>query len=108
MAYVEKKRLGDLLVSAGKITPQQLQEALTKQRVLGKKIGEILVESQIITEENIIDAIETQTGIKKVDLNTIDFDKKAIHALSQNLCEKYMIVPFAIDTQKICVAMEDP
>ena len=40
MALGEKRRLGDILVDAGKITIYQLQEALKSQRVLGKKLGE--------------------------------------------------------------------
>ena len=61
MALGEKRRLGDILIDAGKITIYQLQEALKSQRVLGKKLGEVLVESRIISEEDILESIETQT-----------------------------------------------
>lgn len=104
----EKKRLGNILVSTGKITSYQLQEALRAQKVLGKKLGEILVESKIITEDEIIESIEQQTGIKKVDLNTIDFDKKAIVLISKNLCKRYNLIPFGFEDNKIKVALEDP
>lgn len=108
MALVEKRRLGDILVRAGKINHFQLQEALKSQKQLGKKLGEILVEQQILTEQDIIEAIEEQTGIKQIDLNEINFDKKAIKAVSQNLCEKYGFVPFELEVNKIKVAMADP
>ena len=108
MALVEKRRLGDILVRAGKINHFQLQEALKSQKQLGKKLGEILVEQHILTEQDIIQAIEEQTGIKQVDLNEINFDKKAIKAVSQNLCEKYGFVPFELEVNKIKVAMADP
>jgi type IV pilus assembly protein PilB len=104
----EKRRLGNILVNAGKITGYQLQEALKSQRTLGKKLGEILVDSKIITEDEIIDSIEQQTGIKKVDLNTIDFDRKAITLIPQNLCDKYILIPFGFDNNKIKVALADP
>lgn len=108
MALVEKRRLGDILVRAGKINHFQLQEALKNQKVLGKKLGEILVDQKIITELDIIEAVEEQTGIKQVNLNNIDFDKHAIKAISQNLCEKYGLVPFEMDVTTIKVAMADP
>lgn len=108
MALVEKRRLGDILVRAGKINHFQLQEALKSQKQLGKKLGEILVEQHILTEQDIIQAIEEQTGIQQVDLNEINFDKKAIKAVSQNLCEKYGFVPFELEVNKIKVAMADP
>lgn len=104
----EKRRLGNILVNAGKITGYQLQEALKSQKALGKKLGEILVENKIITEEDIIEAIEQQTGIKKVDLNTINFDRKAIALIPENLCDKYILIPFGFDNNKIKVALNDP
>lgn len=105
---VEKRRLGNILVSAGKITDDQLQEALRAQKVLGKKLGEILVENNSVTEDQIIEAIEEQTGIKKIDLNNIDFDRKAISLVSQNLCNKYILIPFGFSDNKIKVALVDP
>jgi len=104
----EKRRLGNILVNAGKITGYQLQEALKSQKALGKKLGEILVDSKIITEDEIIECIEQQTGIKKVDLNTINFDRKAITLIPQNLCDKYILIPFGFENNKIKVALADP
>ena len=108
MALMEKKRLGDLLVEAGKITHFQLQEALKLQRLLGKKLGEVLVEQNILTESDIIDAIQEQTGIQSIDLNEITFDKRALKTVSPHLCERYGLIPIELDVNKIKVAMSDP
>lgn len=108
MALMQKKRLGDILVMAEKITPSQLQSALKTQKILGKKLGEVLIESGIVSEEDIIDAIVAQTGIKKIDLNNIQFDKKAIKIVPQNLCNKYNLIAFGFEEDKILVAMSDP
>ena len=105
---IEKRRLGNILVNAGKITSFQLQEALKIQKSLGKKLGEILVDSNIITEDDIIEAIEQQTGIKKVDLNLIQFNRKAISLIPENLCKKYTLIPFGFENNKIKVALADP
>ena len=104
----EKRRLGNILVNAGKITGYQLQDALKSQKALGKKLGEILLDSKIITEDDIIEAIEQQTGIKKVDLNTINFDKKAVSIIPKNLCDKYTLIPFGFENNKIKVTLSDP
>ena len=42
MAIIQKRKLGEILVAAGKITPEQLQDVLSRQKQLGKKIGHIL------------------------------------------------------------------
>lgn len=108
MAISKKKRLGDILVMAGKITPYELQNALKTQKFLGKKLGEVLIESGLVSEEDIIDAIETQTGIKKIDLNNVVFDKKAIKIIPQNLCDKYDLIAFGFEDERIKVALADP
>ncbi|UZT07219.1 ATPase, T2SS/T4P/T4SS family [Clostridium sp. LQ25] len=105
---IEKRRLGNILVNAGKITSFQLQEALKAQKSLGKKLGEILVDSKIITEDEIIEAIEQQTGIKKIDLNTIEFNRKAISLIPENLCKKYTLIPFGFENNRIKVTLADP
>jgi type IV pilus assembly protein PilB len=103
-----KKRLGDILIEAGKINNYQLNQALKSQKLLGKKLGEVLTELNILTEEEILDAIEMQTGIKKINLNEIVFDRRVIKLVSQNLCEKYELVPFGIEGNKLKVALSDP
>ncbi|MCD2501922.1 Flp pilus assembly complex ATPase component TadA [Clostridium sp. NSJ-145] len=108
MALGEKRRLGDILIDAGKITIYQLQEALKSQRVLGKKLGEVLVESRIISEEDILEAIETQTGIEKIDLNSIEFDNKTLNLVTENLCRRHVLIPFGFKNNKIQIAMSDP
>ena len=108
METLNKKRLGDILVSSGKITYEQLNEALISQKILGKKLGEILLDSNIITEKDMMEAIKEQTGRKEVDLNTVNFDKRVIKMIPQNLCNKYTLIPFGFHEGKLQVAMHDP
>lgn len=108
MAIIQKRRLGEILVAAGKITPEQLQDVLSRQKQLGKKIGQILVDEEIVTDSDIIEAIETQTGIKRVDLTETGCDKKAIKMVSQKICDKYDLAPFGFEGSKIKVALADP
>ena len=106
--FNRKKRLGDILISAKKITPHQLNEALAKQKILGKKIGEVLVDIGMVTEVDIIEAIVTQTGIQYVDLTETTPNKAALQLISQNLCEKHTLVPIDVTTTSVKVVMADP
>ena len=93
METLNKKRLGDILVSSGKITYEQLNEALISQKILGKKLGEILLNSNIITEKDMMEAIKEQTGIKEVDLNYSNEEViKAAEELSKEALESKVIV----------------
>ncbi|MBP2020710.1 type IV pilus assembly protein PilB [Clostridium punense] len=102
------KRLGDLLVQAGKITNFQLQEALKKQKFLGKKIGEVLIAEGYVTIEDILEVLEKQTGITRINLELNTIDKRAIKAVPENICLKNDLIPFGFDGNKIKVAMWDP
>lgn len=105
---LEKKKLGHILISEGLITEQQLSEALKTQKVLGKKIGEVLVEQKILNEEQIIKAIEIQSGILKIDLNEVEFDRNAIVLVPRKLCEKYTLIPFGFENNRLKAALADP
>ncbi|MGH4052616.1 MAG: GspE/PulE family protein [Clostridium sp.] len=103
-----KRRLGDLLVQSRKITIRQLQNSLNRQKTLGKKLGELLVDDGIVTPEDIISAIEEQTGITRVKLESVNIDKMAIKAVPQNVCEKHDLIPFGFNENRIKIAMWDP
>lgn len=108
MAVIQKKRLGEILVMAGKINVQQLEEVLESQKQKGKKLGELLIEEGLVSEYDIIHAIEEQTGIREVDLSNVQCDKKVLNMVSEKLCNKYKLVPFGFDEGKIQVALVDP
>ena len=108
MAIIAKRKLGEILVAAGKITEEQLNYVLSKQGTIGKKLGQILVDEKMVSEDDMINAIVAQTGIQKVDLSEVELDKKAIKMVSQNLCQKHDLAPFGFNQSKIKVALADP
>lgn len=108
MAIIQKKRLGQILVDSGKITFSQLQDILSLQKTQGKKLGEILIEQNLVTELDIVHAVEEQTGVKAIDLNNVQSDKKVFKIVPQRLCTKYTLAPFGFLDGKIKVALEDP
>lgn len=104
----EIKRLGDLLVEAGKITEKELEEALKKQKVTEKRLGEILIDGRYITEEDIMDVLEIQLGIQRVYLDFVNINYKLTKLVPENLARKYILVPVSITGDKIEIAMADP
>lgn len=108
MNALNKKRLGDLLVEAGKITKEQLKTELERQRLTGVKLGELLVKDKILSEEDIIDVLEFQLGISRVYLDMIKLDKNAVRAIPESLAQKYCLIAIGFEGNKIKVAMADP
>lgn len=62
------KRLGDMLLELGLITQEQLKQALEFQSREKGRLGSILIEHNFITERQLIDAIRMQLGIEYIDL----------------------------------------
>ena len=67
----QRKRLGDILVDAGLITADQLQDALSKQKTLGKRLGKVLVESGLATEDSIANTLARQMNIPFLNNNLL-------------------------------------
>jgi type IV pilus assembly protein PilB len=107
----KKKRLGDLLVDTGTITPEQLEIALAKQKKTGLKLGETLVDEGVISEDQIASALSNQLNIEIVDLQNINIDKSVATLVPVNILKKYTMIPFAFNENNknvLRVAMENP
>lgn len=107
----KKIRIGDVLVAAGAITEDQLQEGLAKQKETGRKLGNALVDLGFISNEMLITVLTTQLGIDYIELKGAKIEDNVIHMVPENLVTKYQAVPIEIDPDNpniLKVAMADP
>lgn len=103
------KRLGELLVEAGLITPAQLQSAITHQKIARGRIGSNLVALGYITEEVLMDFLSHQTGVPQMDVRTLDVPPALLKLIPQRLAEQFTILPVSIKEPKsLVLAMSDP
>ena len=101
-------RLGDLLLSVGLITPQQLDHALQEQKKTKNRLGSELIAEHIITEQQLIDALQMQLGIEFVDLSGRQIDPQLAQLLPKNIARKYGVVPVKLEGHTLYIAMSDP
>ena len=101
-------RLGDLLISAGLITQEQLEEGLKLQKGTGKRLGTVLQEAGIITESNLIEALQMQLGIEFIDLSKVNIPTELVQAVPKNIAKQYQVVPVRIVRDELYIAMSDP
>ena len=104
---VTRKRLGDLLVEAGIITEDQLQTTL-KEKSNGQKIGDALLQRGLITEQQLIEVLEFQLGIPHVSLFRYPFDEKLVHVVTKEFAKRNILIPLKKENEKLFVAMADP
>jgi len=104
----ERKRLGDILMLTGKLSPAQLDVALEIQSRTKKRLGEVLVEEGIISESEMIDTLSQQLSIKRVDIDSIFIDPEVARSIPKEVAKKHSLIPIYIKDDKITVAMTDP
>lgn len=104
-------RLGDLLINQGIITEEQLQKGLEIQKENGCKLGEALVEGNIVAEETIVKILGEQLRLAYVDLSNAKIEEEILELVPSALLKKHMMIPFeyAEDNPNVIrVAMVDP
>ncbi|HEX9082409.1 MAG TPA: hypothetical protein VF768_09020, partial [Holophagaceae bacterium] len=103
------KRLGELLVEAGLITPAQLQSAITHQKIARGRLGSNLVALGYISEEVLMDFLSHQTGVPRMDVRSLDVPPEILKLIPHRLAEQFTILPVSIKEPKsLVLAMSDP
>lgn len=97
MALRAKKRIGDMLVNEHVITEEQLEKALSVSKERRKKIGETLIEMGMTTEEDIARALSTQMGIEFVSLGGLDIPEEVLRLVNESVLRKHIMIPYAFD-----------
>ncbi len=108
----DRLKLGEILIRAGAITPQQLKEALEDQKRYGGRLGTILLERRFIDEKTFFRALSGQLKIPAIDFSKSVVPEVVIKLVPQELIEKYIVFPVAtrrtMSGNIIVLAMADP
>lgn len=107
-AHKKRIMLGDLFVNLGIITPNQLSEALLKQKVSGKRLGETLIETGIISDEDLARALSLQLDIPLVKPDLAIIDKNLLTKVHENYLRSSLSIPIVKHEEVITVVMADP
>ncbi|MEM1166882.1 MAG: ATPase, T2SS/T4P/T4SS family [Planctomycetota bacterium] len=109
---LKKRKIGRVLTKLGKVTREQVHEALALQREEGRKrkLGEVMVGMGLITERDVQEALAGQAGMRYVDLEDMEIPEDAVAALPAETATAYKIVPLSYEPsgKKIVVALDSP
>ena len=102
-------RVGDILIGEGLVTRQQVDEALASQQSgKKKKIGQLLVECGLVSEDQLLSALSTKFCMRFVSLENITPHQKALDALPGYLIRKLHIFPIEYTDDRLVVATSNP
>ncbi|MGF6948242.1 type IV pilus assembly protein PilB [Neobacillus sp. B4I6] len=102
-----RKKLGDLLIEEGLITPEQLQTTLDEKDA-AQKLGDALLQRGYLTEQQLVEVLEYQLGIPHVGLFHYPFDTNLFSLITKETAKRNLIIPLKRDGNKLFVAMANP
>lgn len=103
-----RKRLGDILVKAGVITEEELLKALQEQKTTKLRLGDQLAAMGLLNEQQLIEVLEFQLGIPHVNLYKQKINQSVLNIFSEELVKRYQVLPLTKTGNKLTVAMSDP
>src|SRR3954451_16911228 len=102
-------RLGTMLVRAGLLTAEQLEEALAEKAETGKRLGEIVVDRGWVPSADLARALAEQHHVEFIDVLKVEIVDAAASLLPERLARRYRAVAIKfLDEDKVLVAVADP
>lgn len=103
-----RKRLGDLLVEEGIITDQQVEQALSAQRSTGQKLGDTLIELGFLSEQQMLMFLSQQLDLPLIDLSRAAVDIDAVQLLPEVHARRLRALVIGRNQDTLRIAMSDP
>ncbi|MDG4811878.1 ATPase, T2SS/T4P/T4SS family [Hydrogenovibrio sp. 3SP14C1] len=101
-------RLGEHLVQKGLISPDQLRIALTEQKITGKKLGEVLITLDFLTEEISRKVVGNAVGYSSMSLKGVVPDSNALRLISESFARANLVMPISFNDELLKVGMASP
>ena len=107
-AQRRRRKLGQILVDSDLLTPNQLTDALSECQRAGKRLGQILLETGLVSEHDLTLCLSNQLGYQFVDLLQEDLNPALSAIIPEPLAKRYQSVPLRLEGKALTVAMTDP
>ncbi|MBU1356570.1 MAG: Flp pilus assembly complex ATPase component TadA [Candidatus Edwardsbacteria bacterium] len=101
-------KVGDMLLKAGMISPEQLEQALKEQQTSGQRLGSLLVKMGFVTEDEVVAFLSKQFNVPSVNLNDYKIDEPVLKLIPAHIAQKYGLVPLSRLGRSVTVAMVNP
>ncbi len=104
----DHKRLGEILIEAKLLTPEQVSDAIAEQKRTGQMLGATLIKMGLVTEEQLLEQLQRQLNLPLINLADASPDEEALSKIKEEMAKKYCALPVEMDGRTLVVAMSDP
>jgi len=101
-------RLGEILVKENLITQEQLKQALEYQKQHSGRLGTCLVKMGLVTDDEVTAVLSRQYGVPSINLKYYEVDPAVVKLIPQETAVRYQIVPLSRVGSTLTIAMTDP
>ncbi len=109
---MSSRKIGDILVSWGAISPADLQHCLAVQAAepprRRRRIGRILLDEERVTEITLAAALAHSHGLKPVDLSQEEIDPQLARSIPQPVAKRALVLPLSMRDNTLRLAAADP
>src|SRR5919199_3862764 len=102
------QRIGEMLISRGMLTAEDLERALELQKERGEKIGRILVDAGFCAHRDVLQALSDQLGVRLVAIDGPPAVSPETEKLSPRFLRQFRCMPVALRDSTVTLAMADP
>ena len=103
-----RKSLGEMLVEENLITSEQLEQALELQRQQGGKLTEVLVNQEMVKAEDLATVLSVQLNVPLIDLKGHMVQPNALRLIPEHTARKHTLIPLDVVGDTLVVVMADP
>jgi type IV pilus assembly protein PilB len=104
----ERKPLGQLLLEAQAITEQQLNEALTYQREHNMVLGKAVISMGLVSETELLNVLSNHLGLPSLDISKYNIQDDSLLLVNEDFARKYTIIPLFLIENTLTIATADP
>ena len=104
----QRKRLGEILVNEGILTEDMLHKLLNEQKKTNLKLGQYLVRQGVVNETQIITLLSNQLNIKKYQVQDYPLDLEMVRYIPIEVAQKNQVVPLKLKGKLLEVGIADP
>jgi len=101
-------KLGEILVNQGVISEDMLAQALEEQKADGEKLGTTLIKMGFVSEAELLQALSKHFGVRSVDLKVKEPSDAVLRLLPGDIAAKYLVVPVSRFGRRLTLAMLNP
>jgi len=100
--------LAQVLVESGKVSPEDMRLAITEHERNGESLARYLFNHQLVTEEDLVQAMAKEVGLDYVDLNKVAVEPHVASLIPESVARHHMVLPIQMEQGKPVVAMANP